>query len=449
MSDLPAPIFKCTKSRPNRVRPPSPSAENNEAVEEDTGTGAMGLVAKVKSEQKARAKSAAKLSFGQDEEGDSSEGAAAPKVRKSKLANPSVLRMPDTLEHATISNIGPVYDKAYLDQLKAATLHESHSFDDNSEKLILCCRPIVMQDKDNEEFENTEEDIFVCQIEHNMLDSVTLCSVKNIRQLFMVEHGKPMIGAAGELQPRSMKEWMPETDGVNFKNVLGVDGLTLRLPTPTSELCNGNAIDFDSSYVNYSRLALLTDLMTNRGTLMASTRQCINQADTGALMRCSSEETVEILMEAATVGEKDDCYSVTENVLFGQMAPMGTGSFHVALDLDMLKDVIVNQWLPIQNMMATRMGGGMTPAGGLSMTPYDCASPMQAEAWKSEGAAFLALRTSADEGLGNFPFPAFPQSPMGQGRFGGGYSPSSPGYSPTSLATFLYRSRLTCLVATL
>ncbi|CUA73263.1 Pre-B-cell leukemia transcription factor-interacting protein 1 [Rhizoctonia solani] len=122
MSDLPAPIFKRTKSRPNRARPPSPSAEKNEVAEEDTGTGAMGLVAKVKNKQKARAKSAAKLSFGQDEEGDSTEGAAAPKVRKSKLANPSVLRMPDTLEQATISNSGPVYDKAYLDQLKAATL---------------------------------------------------------------------------------------------------------------------------------------------------------------------------------------------------------------------------------------------------------------------------------------------------------------------------------------
>ncbi|KAJ1303381.1 hypothetical protein OPQ81_011573 [Rhizoctonia solani] len=122
MSDLPAPIFKRTKSRPNRARPPSPSAENA-TPEEETGTGAMGLMAKVKSKQKARAKPAAKLSFGQDEEGDSIEGAApAPKVRKSKLANPSAFRMPDSLEQATISNGGPVYDKAYLDQLKAATM---------------------------------------------------------------------------------------------------------------------------------------------------------------------------------------------------------------------------------------------------------------------------------------------------------------------------------------
>ncbi|CAE6458225.1 unnamed protein product [Rhizoctonia solani] len=124
MSDLPAPIFKRTKSRPNRARPPSPSTEKNVA-EEETGTGAMGLVAKVKSKQKARAKPAAKLSFGQDEEGDNTEEAAAPKVRKSKLANPSAIRMPETLEQASISNSGPVYDRAYLDQLKAATMSAS------------------------------------------------------------------------------------------------------------------------------------------------------------------------------------------------------------------------------------------------------------------------------------------------------------------------------------
>ncbi|KAG8714811.1 DNA-directed RNA polymerase II subunit rpb1 [Ceratobasidium sp. 423] len=320
--------------------------------------------------------------------------------------------------------------------------------DDNAEKLILRCRPIVMQDKDEEAFENTEEDIFIRQIEHNMLDSVTLRGVKGIRRVFMVEHDKPHIDAAGELQPRSMKEWVLETDGVNLKNVLSVDGIDFR--RTYSNKCPEvfevlgieaaraailkelrNVIEFDGSYVNYRHLALLCDLMTNRGTLMAITRHGINRADTGALMRCSFEETVEILMEAAAVGEKDDCYGVAENVLFGQMAPMGTGSFDVALDVDMLKDVIVDQRLPIQNMMAAQMGGGMTPAGGLAMTPYDSASPMQAETWKAEGAAFSPLRTSADEGPNNFAFPPFPQSPMGQDRFGG-YSPSSPGYSPTS-----------------
>ena len=73
-------------------------------------------------------------------------------------------------------------------------------------------------------------------------------------------------------------------------------------------------IKFDGSYVNYCHLALLCNLMTQRGTLMTITRHSINRADTGALMRCSFKETVEILMEAAAVGEKDDCHDIAENI---------------------------------------------------------------------------------------------------------------------------------------
>jgi len=44
-------------------------------------------------------------------------------------------------------------------------------------------------------------------------------------------------------------------------------------------------------------------------------------------MRCSFEETVEILMEAAAVGEEDDCHGIAKDIMFGQLVPMGTGAF--------------------------------------------------------------------------------------------------------------------------
>ena len=53
-----------------------------------------------------------------------------------------------------------------------------------------------------------------------------------------------------------------------------------------------HVISFDGSYVNYRHLALLCDVMTARGHLMAITRHGINRQDVGALMRCSFEETV-------------------------------------------------------------------------------------------------------------------------------------------------------------
>ncbi|KAG6369419.1 hypothetical protein JVT61DRAFT_14902 [Boletus reticuloceps] len=134
---------------------------------------------------------------------------------------------------------------------------------------------------------------------------------------------------------------MLETDGVNLKTVMTIDGVDFTRTYSNScvEVFNVLAIEaaraaimrelrgvieFDSSYVSYRHPALLCDLMTHRGTLMAITQH------------------VEILMEAAAVGEKDDCHGIVENVMFGQLAPMGIGAFDVALDIDMLKDAIVD-----------------------------------------------------------------------------------------------------------
>lgn len=176
--------------------------------------------------------------------------------------------------------------------------------------------------------------------------------------------------------------------------------------------------------------------MTHRGTLMAITRHGINRANTGALMRCSFEETVEILMEAAAVGEKDDCRGIAENVVFGQMAPMGTGAFEVALDIDMLKDAIVDHSLPVQSMLADQLDDDMTP-GEVAMTPYDTNSPMWHDGmFKSDPASFTPFASNGSDDATSFQYLGFSQSPLGAGGMspaGPGYSPSSPNaYSPTS-----------------
>lgn len=93
----------------------------------------------------------------------------------------------------------------------------------------------------------------------------------------------------------------------------------------------------------------------------------------GALMRCSSEEMVEILMEAAVVGEEDNYHGIAENVMIVQMAPMGTGVFEVAQlasDMVMLKNSIIGHCLGVQHMLAAQSYGGWTP-GQVAMMLYE------------------------------------------------------------------------------
>ena len=318
--------------------------------------------------------------------------------------------------------------------------------EDNSDKLVIRCRVLGSPDKDDEGYGTVEEDIFLRQLENTMLNSISLRGVKGINRVFLTKADQVAILSDGSIvSNEETKEWVLETDGVNLKTVMCIDGIDFTRTYSNScvEIFNvlgieaaraaimkelRSVIEFDGSYVNFRHLALLCDLMTQRGSLMAITRHGINRADTGALMRCSFEETVEILMEAAAVGEKDDCHGIAENVMFGQMAPMGTGAFEVALDIDMLKDAIVDHSLPVQSMLAAHLDDGMTP-GQVAMTPYDTNSPMWHDGmFKGESASFTPLASNGSDDAANFQYLGFGQSPLGAG----GMSPARPGYSPSS-----------------
>jgi DNA-directed RNA polymerase II subunit RPB1 len=57
--------------------------------------------------------------------------------------------------------------------------------------------------------------------------------------------------------------------------------------------------------------------MTHRGKLTSITRHGINRLDTGPLKKCSFEETVEILLEAAVFNEVDNLKGISENIMVG------------------------------------------------------------------------------------------------------------------------------------
>ena len=77
-------------------------------------------------------------------------------------------------------------------------------------------------------------------------------------------------------------------------------------------------------------------MMTMRGTLASITRHGINRGDIGPLRKCSFEETVEILLEAAVFSEIDPLKGITENIIMGQLAPYGTGCFDLIVDQKVL-----------------------------------------------------------------------------------------------------------------
>jgi DNA-directed RNA polymerase II subunit RPB1 len=344
--------------------------------------------------------------------------------------------------------------------------------DNNADEQVIRIR--MVRDKDQED-EDTEEDLTLKRLEAHLLDELTLRGVPGIERAFINSTEKMYTDDDGKQiikkDDPKCKEWFLDTTGIALKDVLVTEGVD-----STRVYCNSfidifqvfgieatraalmreltQVLAFDGSYVNHRHLAVLVDVMTSRGHLMAVTRHGINRADTGALMRCSFEETVEILLEAAACGELDDCRGISENVMLGQLAPLGTGELEVLLDQEMLNTISAD------NAGRAGMVTGMAAPGGNTLdgasTPYDMGSPMQNGGYASPdyGASFSPVVQHGQDDTGGFtsyapsygdggfsPYagtsPGYaPSSPFSSGLSPSspGFSPSSPGYSPSSPA---------------
>ena len=253
-------------------------------------------------------------------------------------------------------------------------------------------------------------------------------------------------------------EWVLETDGTNLADVVGVDYVD-----PTRTISNDivevfcvlgiegvrgallselrNVISFDGSYVNYRHLACLVDVMTMHGHLMAIDRHGINRVDSGPMLRCSFEETVDMLMEAAVFSEEEVLKGVTENIMLGQLARVGTGDMDLMLDEQKVirdaVDVVVDDLGLIGDTNDAVMTGAQTP---YAKTPYGMQSPSQNLADMTPfdpaggfspavGNAFSPMYSS-----GNAFSPSYVPASGSYGASSPAYSPSSPAYSPTSPA---------------
>lgn len=74
--------------------------------------------------------------------------------------------------------------------------------------------------------------------------------------------------------------------------------------------------------------------MKTQEYLLTITRHNINRQDAGFIIRCSFEETVDVLMEVAALVEQEPLKGVSGNILFGQLAKTGIESFDLLFDIE-------------------------------------------------------------------------------------------------------------------
>jgi DNA-directed RNA polymerase II subunit RPB1 len=345
--------------------------------------------------------------------------------------------------------------------------------DDNDEDLVVRFRIVNDQapTENPEEAEaGSEDDAFLKRLEKSLLSDLKLRGVDHVKKVFMRGGAKRTVWD-DDKGFGTKNEWVLETDGSNLMGVLGVDFIdaTRTVSNDIVEVFQAlgiegvrgallselrNVISFDGSYVNYRHLASLVDVMTIQGHLMAIDRHGINRVDSGPLLRASFEETVDMLMDAAVYAEEEVLRGVTENIMLGQLARVGTGDMELLLDEEKVMrdavDVVVDDFATDKDlgMLSGVGGGGGGQLGGATpyaATPYQQSPFMGAGGEMSPFAGDVGAAFSPAVGAASFSPAYSPASgSYGAGGFSSGsygasgsspaYSPTSPAYSPTSPA---------------
>jgi DNA-directed RNA polymerase II subunit RPB1 len=228
-----------------------------------------------------------------------------------------------------------------------------------------------------------------------------------------------------------------ETEGTNLQLAMGVSGVdftrmrsncvvetfrVLGIEAARQTLIDEvNRVIGADTYVNSRHLQLLADVMTSRGYLMAVNRHSLNALNTGPLMRCTFEQTTNVLFQAAAMGELDNLESVSASVMTGTLARVGTGMCDLLLNEKMFKSTKtteeVEEFFIVPEILETPKYNGFS-----SYAPF---SPIYHE---SPAYGFANSSPSSPSS------PAYINSEYSPSSPAYGFAISSPAYSPSSPA---------------
>ncbi|MHA1440650.1 MAG: DNA-directed RNA polymerase subunit A'' [Candidatus Heimdallarchaeota archaeon] len=108
---------------------------------------------------------------------------------------------------------------------------------------------------------------------------------------------------------------------------LGIEAARNALIKESVDVLKVQGLDVDLRHIT-----LVADLMTGNGDVRQIGRHGISGQKDSVLARASFEITVKHLLEACLTGEADPLKGIAENVIVGQVIPLGTGSIDLMMN---------------------------------------------------------------------------------------------------------------------
>ena len=238
--------------------------------------------------------------------------------------------------------------------------------DYNSKKLVFRIRMnnVIKKNKNNtsgvpQPLDQSDEIYLLKNFQETLLNNIDLRGVSNIKKVIM----RKILDEVIKNEDKYVKEenWVLDTVGSNLIDLLALDFIDYTKTTSThiTEVYNVLGIEaarqtiyneivevMENSYINYHHLTMLCDRMTYSTKMISIFRHGINGDDIGPLAKASFEETPEMFLKAARHGELDHMRGISANVMCGQEGNFGTSSFQVILDLDKMKKLEEEEYIP-------------------------------------------------------------------------------------------------------
>jgi DNA-directed RNA polymerase subunit A" len=147
------------------------------------------------------------------------------------------------------------------------------------------------------------------------------------------------------------KEWVIKTEGTNMQGVVQIEGVDITQTTSNHiheiEKLYGieaarqmiiveaqKVLEQQGLDVDLRHLLILSDLMCHSGAIQSIGRHGISGSKSSVFARAAFEVTVNQLLDAGLYGEEERLKGIPENVIVGQISPIGTGRIKVMFDLD-------------------------------------------------------------------------------------------------------------------
>lgn len=147
------------------------------------------------------------------------------------------------------------------------------------------------------------------------------------------------------------KEWIIKTEGTNMHGVIQIEGVDVTRTNSNHiheiEKLYGveaarymiileaqKVLEQQGLDVDLRHLLILSDLMCYSGSIQSIGRHGISGSKSSVFARAAFEVTVNQLLDAGLYGEQELLRGIPENVIVGQISPIGSGRVNVMFDLD-------------------------------------------------------------------------------------------------------------------